>query len=74
MRNLMEDYNNQLIAQGDKQGFERGQKQGYENGQKTIAHRMLKKFSDMPEMIAEMTGLSVAEVVALQNTEANTPA
>ena len=24
MRNLMEDYNNQLIAQGDKQGFERG--------------------------------------------------
>ncbi len=92
MRNLMEGYNNQLIAQGDKQGFERGQKQGFENGQKqgfengqkqgfengqkqgsentqkTIAHRMLKKFSDMPEMIAEMTGLSMAEIVAIQQT------
>ena len=99
MRNLMEGYNNQLIAQGDKQGFERGQKQGFENGQKqgfengqkqgfesgqkqgfesgqkqgsentqkTIAHRMLKKFSDMPEMIAEMTGLSMAEIVAIQH-------
>ncbi len=76
MRNLMEGYNNQLIAQGDKQGFERGQKQGFESGQKqgfesgqkTIAHRMLKKFSDMPEMIAEMTGLSMAEIVAIQQT------
>ena len=75
MRNLMEDYNQKLIdlgdkqgfERGDKQGFERGGKQGFERGQKNIARNLLEKFGDKIDMIAEVTGLSVAEVVALQN-------
>ena len=66
---MMTTIQQELIEQGIQQGIERGIEQGIEQGhleaQRKIARKLLTQHD--PLTVSEITGLSLAEVQALQD-------